>query len=127
MQAGTSGAAERNESRAGGGVSRMVPARVGSHNGLMSKRSTCLLAGTAALLLYGAGYLVALSFVWAVPVAERYGLEWLLVFLMTLPWSLAAGHRMWIVHLGAVTNGLLFALVVASITRRLATVRPSWG
>jgi hypothetical protein len=76
-------------------------------------------AGLAALATYGAAYLLAWFVVWDVPVAERDGLEWLYVFLLTLPWSLLAGVGGWmIVQTGALINGVVLSVVVGRTVKR---------
>jgi hypothetical protein len=84
----------------------------------MFRRTAHLWAAGAALLLYGAMYLLAWSVVWRVPEADRDGLEWVFVGLMTLPWSLLAGDGGWgVVHAGAVVNALLQTACVGWIVR----------
>lgn len=90
----------------------------------MERKHAHLWAGASALALYAVGYRVAWSFVWAVPAGDRDGIEWIFVFLMTLPWSLSARDAgPWVVHAGAVVNGILFALLAASIVRAIGRAR----
>ena len=84
----------------------------------MFRRYAHVWAGLAALATYGGAYLFAWSVVWDVPAAERDGLEWMFVFLLTLPWSLLAGIGGWIVLTGALINGLLLTVVVGRAVKR---------
>ena len=85
----------------------------------MRGRRRHLWAASAALCVYGVAYLVAWSFVWAVAPDDRDGLEAGLVLLLTLPWCvLPVGGGYAVVHVGAVINGSLFALLVGSIVGR---------
>ena len=86
----------------------------------MTTRSSALLAAGLALTLYAGALVAAWMVAQSVPRAERDGVEWMYVFLLTMPWSLLAGVGGWlIVHVGAVVNGGLIALVAArGATRR---------
>ena len=81
----------------------------------MSQRMGRALAAGAAVLAYGALYLCGWWFVWQVPAVDRDGMEWGLLFLLTLPWSLLAGSAAgWFaVHAGAVINVCVIATFVA--------------
>ena len=65
--------------------------------------------------MYGVLYLVGWWFVRQVPAGDRDGMEWGLLFVLTLPWSLLAGTAAgWIaVHTGAVINACVTAWFVA--------------
>lgn len=85
----------------------------------MYRRYAHVWAGLAVLATYGGAYLLAWSVVWDVPAAERDGLEWMFVFLLTLPWSLLAGIGGWIiVQTGALINGILLSVVVGRKVKR---------
>lgn len=86
---------------------------------MVTERKSYRWLAVATMVVYGAAYLVAWSFVWAAPAAERDGLEGLLVVLLTLPWSLLAGsHHLVVLHLGAVVNAVLLALLVVWLANR---------
>lgn len=85
----------------------------------MFRRYAHVWAGLAALAMYGGAYLFAWSVLWDVPAAERDGLEWMFVFLLTLPWSLLAGIGGWIiVQTGALVNGILLSVAVGREVKR---------
>ena len=76
----------------------------------MFRRTAHVWAALAALVVYGALYLLGMWLVWRVPEVDRDGIEWVLVMLLTLPWSLLGGIGGWaVVHGGAVLNALLLA------------------
>lgn len=85
----------------------------------MTERKSNRWLAVATMVVYGVAYLVAWSFVWTAPAAERDGLEGVLVVLLTLPWSLLAGsHRLVVLHVGAVVNAVLLALLVVWLANR---------
>ena len=76
-------------------------------------------AALAAMSMYGCGYLMAWYAAWHTSVAKRDGLEWVYVFLLTLPWSLLAraGGRV-VIHTGALINGTFLATFTGWKVRR---------
>lgn len=85
----------------------------------MFKRHAYLWAALAAISLYGCGYLMSWFAVWHVPVANRDGLEWVYLVLLTLPWSLLArAGGIFVIHAGALINGTLLATFTSWRVRR---------
>lgn len=92
----------------------MVPGTTRVQDHLMPKRAAIVLAAAVAFEMCAAVYLLAWSVVWAVPEAERDGLEWMGVALLALPWSLVAGADGWaIVHAEAIVNATALSAFVA--------------
>ena len=84
----------------------------------MSRRTALAVVGV--LVVYGLVYLFAWSVVWRVPEFDRDGIEWVYVFVMTLPWSVFAGAGVPVVHAGAVVNAVLIAAFAGWKVRRTA-------